>query len=731
VGGAKLEAAARAAVAALLALQALAALAAGAAGFFREDVSVDYQFVTDLSGSGLSYQYATASYSESYGCPLSTAYPGCVTYSVSLLESSGALVELDLYFTASGDLAGISVSAGGSTLTVAASPPIPTSLASIASGGGEASVTFYTYQDGSLTDTRTLDVRVDVEGPSKESVEWLWPSGSATAELEAYTITIYEMIGGEWSKDIVLKYAPAAGALLYIYISDTVELAQPSITADTPPPSPAGGGAPTETAPGAATSASPTGAGQATKPQASGGGQSQQSPPASGQSASVETTSGGGGVEAAIGGLAVLLAAAGAGYYVASRRRPRGSQQAPQPSGGQPPPPGPPAVGGGPPPGPPPGAGGARLEIEGATFQAAPAAVVQVPVRASCPRGCRVRLALPEGLNAVVEPPEASVVGESTVTFTLRLGSGVAPGSYTLAALSEPPAEAPAAASLVVVEPSTPAPEGLVPGYRILGRIGSGGFSTVYLAERLSDGLRVALKVPRIELGETVGAQLAETFRREAETWSKLKHPNIVEVLDYDVKPIPYIAVEYMPGGSLRSRLEPGKPLPLGEALNVAVSVGEALSYAHHLGVIHRDIKPENVLLAGDGTPKLTDFGLAKVLLQASMSSAGGFKGTLLYAAPEQVDPQTYGGPDWRTDIWQYGAMLYELLTGRPPFQAENPLQLVREITASEPPRPSQLNPQVPGWLDEIVMRCLEKRKEDRWRSIDVVLEKIRENMGG
>ncbi|MEB3789447.1 MAG: serine/threonine protein kinase, partial [Desulfurococcales archaeon] len=218
---------------------------------------------------------------------------------------------------------------------------------------------------------------------------------------------------------------------------------------------------------------------------------------------------------------------------------------------------------------------------------------------------------------------------------------------------------------------------------------------------------------------------LSEQFRREAETWSRLDHENIVKVLDYGIKPLPYIVMEYMPGGSLRDKLEKeGRPT-ISEAIRIAVDIGEALSYAHHMGVIHRDLKPENVLFTEDGRAKLTDFGLAKVMLQASMSSASGFKGTILYAAPEQVDPASYGSPDWRTDIWQYGALLYELLTGKPPFTADNPLALINKIINEEPPPPSHHNPNIPQWLDEIIMKCLRKKKEKRWKSIDLVLDRL------
>ena len=265
-----------------------------------------------------------------------------------------------------------------------------------------------------------------------------------------------------------------------------------------------------------------------------------------------------------------------------------------------------------------------------------------------------------------------------------------------------------------------------IPGYELLEEIGRGGFSVVYKARRTSDGLIVALKIPKIQLDETLGENILDSFIREAEVWSKLKHKYIVMVYDYGLEPIPYIAVEYMDAGNLRKKLLEKGRLSLQEALDTALMIGEALSYAHHNGVVHRDIKPENILYNKLGDAKLTDFGIAKVLLEASSrTSSKVFKGTLLYAAPEQLDPETYGGSDWRTDIWQYGALLYEMLTGKPPFQADNPATLISMILYKQPPPPSTYNPSIPRELDEIVMKCLAKKKEERWKTIELVLERL------
>ena len=262
-------------------------------------------------------------------------------------------------------------------------------------------------------------------------------------------------------------------------------------------------------------------------------------------------------------------------------------------------------------------------------------------------------------------------------------------------------------------------------GYEIQEIIGEGGFSVVYKA--LWKGKVVAVKLPKVLGIETVGKDLLERFIHEARTWSKLRHPHIVKVYDYGATPISYIVMEYMSGGSLRDRLKYG-PLPVGKALKIALALLDALDHAHHYGVVHRDLKPENVLFTEDNTPKITDWGLAKVLLEASTRSGGEFRGTLLYAAPEQLDPKTFGEPDWRTDIYQMGLLLYEMLTGELPFKSEEPVSLMFKIVSQTPEPPSRKNPQIPSQLDEIILKTLEKKKEDRPRSADrvrIVLERL------
>jgi len=326
-------------------------------------------------------------------------------------------------------------------------------------------------------------------------------------------------------------------------------------------------------------------------------------------------------------------------------------------------------------------------------------------------RGALLRFVEEMVLRGVLD---ARVDGEYVV-----FGSRAEPGVAERSAASSPPA-----LRRPVAEPSVsegflaPPPIG---GYTLREVIGETFFSVVYLAEARGGEL-VVVKLPKVLGYGTIDPALAEGLLKEAEVWSRLRHPNIVEVYDYGVTPIPHIVMEYMPGGSLRGRI--GR-LGLKEALRVFFGVAGAVSFAHLHGVVHRDLKPENILFTAEGVAKVTDWGLAKVMIEASKRSGGVFKGTLLYAAPEQVS-RSFGGVDWRTDIYQLGAVLYELLTGRPPFPEEDPVRLVGLIAGGVVEPPSSVNPGVPEGVDGVVLRALARRKEDRYHSVDLMVEALR-----
>ncbi|GAB6101843.1 hypothetical protein JCM16138_10660 [Thermococcus atlanticus] len=271
------------------------------------------------------------------------------------------------------------------------------------------------------------------------------------------------------------------------------------------------------------------------------------------------------------------------------------------------------------------------------------------------------------------------------------------------------PAEGPASTS-----PRTPLEE-LFARYRKVEPIGEGGFARVYRAEK-HDRSVVALKVP-ISLTEEGG----KAFLREVRNWSLLSHPNIVELYDYNIFPVPYLEMEYCE----TSLAKLGKPMSPEKAARIIFDVAEGIKYAHSKGVIHRDLKPSNILLKG-GRAKVSDWGLSKLLKESRTTRAVSF--TPLYAAPEQISSR-FGGTDERTDVWQIGAVLYELLTGRPPFEGEDFVEVASKITLEEPAPPSQLNPDAKP-LEPVVMKCLAKRKEERYQSVEELQRDLAEFLG-
>jgi len=266
----------------------------------------------------------------------------------------------------------------------------------------------------------------------------------------------------------------------------------------------------------------------------------------------------------------------------------------------------------------------------------------------------------------------------------------------------------------------------LLPDYRITCILGRGGFATVYGAKGLH-GKEVALKLPTMAVAcETLDDAIYRTFNSEADIWKKLRHPNIVEIFESNIQPLPYITMERMEGGSLRRLLEI-RELMLGEVLNIMIPVLDGLSYAHRMATIHRDLKPENILFTKEGIPKITDWGIGKFLAGGAATQTYVSKGTFTYSAPEQFDSQSFGKVDWQTDIFQIGVMLYEMLSGENPFQGDDMAQVLGNVINHEPESLCSLDQSIPPELDSIVMKALSKRKEERWGSADVMLYGIRQ----
>jgi len=243
--------------------------------------------------------------------------------------------------------------------------------------------------------------------------------------------------------------------------------------------------------------------------------------------------------------------------------------------------------------------------------------------------------------------------------------------------------------------------------------IGSGGLARVFKARNLQTGQIVALKIP-LQYDENTG----KSFMKEIMGWEGLEHENIVKVSAVNILPVPYVEMEFIN----KTLADLGKPLPAGIAARMCRDVALGLQFAHERNIIHRDIKPQNILVTPEGIPKITDWGMSKVMGMANMPTITGF--SLAYAAPEQLAPQTFGETDQRTDIYQLGCVLYELVTGTVPFPGTDMAQVSSLITSALPALPSSLNSDAKS-LDPIVMRCLEKRPIDRYQNVQDLIRDL------
>jgi serine/threonine-protein kinase len=253
--------------------------------------------------------------------------------------------------------------------------------------------------------------------------------------------------------------------------------------------------------------------------------------------------------------------------------------------------------------------------------------------------------------------------------------------------------------------------------YRLEEIIGQGGFGVVWRAYDLKLRRPVAVKLPRLDsLQRSLVRKKA--FLAEARRVAKFDHPGIVSVFDFGHDGVPFIVSELIAGNDLGRRQEAG-PIPIREVIRIVVAVAEALGCAHRQGIIHRDIKPANILIGDDGRVRLTDFGIA-----ASADAPGrGATGTISYMAPERLagDP----GLDRRADVYSLGAVLYELLTGRPPFADSALAGRPAGIGTGEPDPPRAVNPEVPFEIDQICLRCLAKDPGDRPPTADVLADNL------
>jgi len=250
--------------------------------------------------------------------------------------------------------------------------------------------------------------------------------------------------------------------------------------------------------------------------------------------------------------------------------------------------------------------------------------------------------------------------------------------------------------------------------YTIIEELGRGGMGVVYKAEDTKLRRTVALKFLPSEL--THIPEVHERFMREAQAAGALDHPNICTVYEFDqADETSFISMAYIEGQSLKKKIESG-PLELEEALNMAMQVAEGLQEAHKKGVVHRDIKSANIMVTDRGQAKIMDFGLARTAERTLITKEGTTMGTVAYMSPEQARGDTL---DQRTDIWSLGVVLYELLSGKLPFQGEHDQTVIYSILNKEPESLLRVRPGLAPELEHIVFQALTKKTADRYKSME------------
>ncbi len=326
-------------------------------------------------------------------------------------------------------------------------------------------------------------------------------------------------------------------------------------------------------------------------------------------------------------------------------------------------------------------------------------------------------------LAGKIPPPKPNPLSLPSVADRTEQGDS----AHAIRSADSPPTEGAGTASgsyRSVREASMPR----VAGFEILEEIGRGGMGVVYRARHVRLNRIVALKM--ILAGGHASAAELQRFRVEAEAIAQLQHPNVVQIYSVGEQGgRPFFALEYVDGGSLGQKVA-GRKLKAHKAAALVEQLARGIHAAHEEGIVHRDLKPANVLLAADGTPKIVDFGLAKKLDAGhGKTQTGAVLGTPSYMAPEQAGGKKEIGP--AVDIYALGAVLYELLTGQPPFRGANSLETVLQVMAKEVTPPRQLQATVPRDLETICLKCLRKEPRERYATAEALADDLRRFLDG
>jgi eukaryotic-like serine/threonine-protein kinase len=277
---------------------------------------------------------------------------------------------------------------------------------------------------------------------------------------------------------------------------------------------------------------------------------------------------------------------------------------------------------------------------------------------------------------------------------------------------------------------------GQLPGYVLISKVGKGAMATVYKARQISLDRIVAVKVLPKRLSEN--REFVERFYKEGKAAARLSHNNIVQAIDVATSPdgFHFFVMEFIEGDSLYDIMQPppvgmGKRFSEEEALDVMIQIADALAHAHERGLVHRDVKPKNIILTRSGVAKLTDLGLARAVddKEAAESEAGKAYGTPYYISPEQIRGDL--DIDFRADIYSFGATLYHLLTGRPPFEGETPSAVMHKHLRQPLVPPDHINPELSAGIAEICEVAMAKNRDERYRSTEDLLQDLRAVRGG
>jgi eukaryotic-like serine/threonine-protein kinase len=264
--------------------------------------------------------------------------------------------------------------------------------------------------------------------------------------------------------------------------------------------------------------------------------------------------------------------------------------------------------------------------------------------------------------------------------------------------------------------------------YQLGAMIGTGGMADVYIAQDQRLSREVAVKILRSDLAKD--PTFVSRFRKEAKAAAGLNHPGVVAVYDSGEEPAPYIVMELVSGHTLRELIHGGERLPLDRALEIGAGILEAVDYSHQRGIVHRDIKPANVMITDGGDVKVMDFGIARAMddLGATLTSTWNVVGTAQYLSPEQALGEVADTP---TDIYSTGCLLYELLTGRPPFTGETPVSIAYQHVSGHLTPARQLQPDLPESVEVMLEVALSKKPEDRYVSARAMLEDLNKIRAG